>query len=281
MSKHNYKNHKDNIHINNLTFSYRQKNNSNIVFQNLNSSFKNNRISIVLGRSGYGKSTLLKLLCGLLKPHENNSNKQNILISGLTPSKAISEHIIGYLPQESQPAPWRTSAGNLDLSLKMARIPRDKRALIISQTLTRLGLANESKRYPHQLSGGQCRRIAIAMALVTGPSLLLLDEPFKGLDVFTQREVYRFLLEIWGDRNKDGFWSPNKNEFGKSIIIVTHDLQEAIVLGDYIYIMSDYPVKKFTEVYNPLCEERSIEKLDAIRFHPKFQNIVGDLQKLL
>lgn len=263
---------------------YNHKHNPDVIFQDLSCIFESNQISVILGRSGFGKTTLLKLICGLLNPCADNAldNDENkILIAGHTPKEATFQRLIGYLPQESQPAPWRTAYKNLFLALEMAGIPRSNRSSIIKRTLSRLGLTSLSNRYPHQLSGGQRRRIAIAMILAAGPSFLLLDEPFKGLDAITQAEIYRFLLEIWENRSNDGVWTTLHKGHKQSMIIVTHDLQEATLLADKIFVMVDRPVKYLKKVDNPLSKDRSPETIERLRFHPKFQKVAEKLRGLL
>ena len=273
---------KSGIIVDDLSFRYAQADRKQDIFRGFNCRFESNHISVVLGRSGCGKSTLLKLLCGLLTPRNSAGvdDDSRIHIAGSSPEQARRQHLLGYLPQDTQPAPWRTAKQNLQLALEMANGREKGHDALAAATLSRLDMSDYGERYPQQLSGGQCRRVAIAMAIVAGPSYLLLDEPFRDLDAVIRTATYRFLLDIWATPS-GGAWSPTDASAGRGMLLITHDLDEAVLLGDRIYVMRDLPVSSLLEFNNPLKDNRSPNTLDDLRFDSQFRSITEELRGYL
>ena len=176
-------------------------------------------ILAVIGGSGCGKSTLLRLIAGL-----ERATAGDVLIGAepvLAPHPAI-----GLVFQEPRLLPWLSVAGNVGFGL--AGGPRDEREARVAAALTRVGLAARAEAWPHQLSGGQAQRAALARALVARPGILLLDEPFSALDALTRADLQDHLLELWA------FERP-------TLVLVTHDIEEALVLADRVAILRPRP----------------------------------------
>ena len=173
----------------------------------------------IVGTSGCGKSTLLRIVGGLDVPSAGTVEIDGRTVVGPNPE-------VGFIFQEPRLMPWLTVRQNAEFGL--AALPRAERAALSSAVLARVGLGGFADALPQQLSGGMAQRAAIARALVTRPSVLLLDEPFSALDAFTRISLQDHLLEIW-------------REDGPTMLFVTHDIEEALVLSDRIEVMRGRP----------------------------------------
>ena len=183
-------------------------------------------IVVVVGGSGCGKSTLLWLISGLDRPTQGA-----ISLDG-TPIAAPHEQI-GIVFQEPRLLPWLSVADNVAFGLEDR--PRDERNGRVAMQLERVGLHDKATVWPRELSGGQAQRAALARALVMRPEVLLLDEPFSALDAFTRVDLQDHLLDLWAD--------------GKpTLILVTHDVDEAIVLADRVLVMRPHPGRLADEI---------------------------------
>jgi NitT/TauT family transport system ATP-binding protein len=175
----------------------------------------------VVGPTGCGKSTLLNLAAGLLRPTTGRLAVFGAELAGINGAA-------GYLFQSDALMPWKTACDNVAIGLEVKGVARAE-ALARARTLiARVGLAAFCDRYPHQLSGGQRKRIGLAQVLLRDPKILLMDEPFGPLDAQTRQIMGNLLLDLWAtDR--------------KAVLFITHDLEEAIALADRVVIMSAGP----------------------------------------
>ncbi|MGH8735735.1 MAG: ABC transporter ATP-binding protein [Burkholderiales bacterium] len=175
----------------------------------------------VVGPTGCGKSTLLNVAAGLLEPSEGSVTVNGERLSGIN-------HHAGYLFQADALMPWRNALDNVVAGLEFRGLRRAQALAKGNEWLKRVGLAGFDDRYPHQLSGGMRKRVALAQTLILGPQILLMDEPFSALDVQTRQLMENELLELWSaDR--------------KSVVFITHDLEEAIALSDRVIVLSAGP----------------------------------------
>jgi len=175
----------------------------------------------VVGPTGCGKSTLLNVAAGLLAPSSGEVRVQGESLTGIN-------RRAGYMFQAESLMPWRSALDNVLAGLQFAGVDRsdsERRAL---EWLGRVGLAGFDKRYPHELSGGMRKRVALAQILILDPRLLLMDEPFSALDIQTRQLMENELLDLW---------SANR----KSVLFITHDLEEAIALSDRVVVLSAGP----------------------------------------
>jgi sulfonate transport system ATP-binding protein len=183
-------------------------------------------IVVVVGGSGCGKSTLLRAVSGLDRPSQGC-----VLLDGI-PITAPHEKI-GIIFQEPRLLPWLSVADNVGFGLADRPAPeRDER---VGRALQRVGLSEKSTGWPRELSGGQAQRVAIARALVPRPEVLLLDEPFSALDAFTRIDLQDHLLDLWADLKP-------------TLVMVTHDVEESVVLGDRVIVMRPHPGRIFAEI---------------------------------
>jgi len=177
----------------------------------------------LLGPSGCGKTTLLRLIAGL-----ETATTGDIVVNGMPPSEARRRKQIGFVPQSPALLPWRTVYGNVELALESRRVPRVERPEIINTLLGRVGLADRADAFPVQLSGGMQQRLQIARCLAQSPQVLLMDEPFGALDAMTRQSLQDEVARL-------------SAESGKTVVFVTHDLEEAIYLGDRVISMESRP----------------------------------------
>jgi putative hydroxymethylpyrimidine transport system ATP-binding protein len=205
------------LSIKELSFAFQNNGGSKSIFQKISMDVKAGEFVSVIGASGSGKSTLFKLIAGLLEPNEGQ-----IGIDGQQPEKRLGK--VGYMPQKDLLLPWRTVVENVFLPMELANENKQRKLTEIREWLSRFGLAEYENAYPHELSGGMKQRVAFLRTIMTGKNLLLLDEPFGALDSLTKRNMHTWLLELWGDLQK-------------TVLFITHDLEEAILLSDRIYLL--------------------------------------------
>lgn len=263
------------IKFNNLTFAYKNGSKVNSIFFKFKGLLETNSISVILGRSGTGKSTLFNLICNILKPVAENENQ--ILIYDLPPHKAIKEQYLAYLPQFFQPAHWLSVRENISLSLRFSGFNSEKRQIIASQIVKELKLENICEKKADELSGGQKRKVSLAMLLSTKANVFLLDEPFANLDTNSKFEIYDFLINSW-----QNFTHPDLDINTKNTFIVTHDLEEAALLGESVYILGkNLPQNEFLKIENPIIENRASHALDKIRYTNEFKDFVEIIKNQL
>jgi NitT/TauT family transport system ATP-binding protein len=184
----------------------------------------------VVGPTGCGKSTLLNVAAGLLQPSSGN-----VRVLG-EPLAGVNRHS-GYMFQAESLMPWRNAIDNVRAGLEFSGVARQESDRRATEWLARVGLAGFEARYPHELSGGMRKRVALAQMLILDPKIMLMDEPFSALDIQTRQLMENELLELWSaDR--------------KSVLFITHDLEEAIALSDRVIVLSagpaTHPIGEFT-----------------------------------
>jgi len=192
----------------------------------------------LLGASGCGKSTLLNIVAGL-----DTFDSGDLDIEGDPAAQFKQWHKLAYMFQEDRLLPWRTVRENVEFGLESQSLSRRERHARAEQALRTVGLAEFAQSWPHQLSGGMRSRVALARSLVVEPSILLMDEPFSKLDPHTRSQMHQELLRIQG-------------ESGATVLFVTHDVEEAVVLADRIVLLEPRPgrVKEIVDV--PLARPR-------------------------
>jgi NitT/TauT family transport system ATP-binding protein len=178
----------------------------------------------VVGPTGCGKSTLLNVAAGLLEP---SSGTVEVFGERLMAADGVNRRA-GYMFQADALMPWRTGIGNVVAGLEFRGMPAAQAMAQGEEWLRRVGLAGFGDRYPHQMSGGMRKRLALAQTLILSPDILLMDEPFSALDVQTRQLMENELLALWAEDRK-------------SVLFITHDLEEAIALSDRVIVLSAGP----------------------------------------
>lgn len=186
---------------------------------------------VLIGPSGCGKTTVLNVMAGLTTLAHGS-----VLINGERPNPAGG--LIGYMFQDYGLFPWRTVARNIEFGLEVRRVPAEQRAERVAHFLRVMRLVDYTNYYPNQLSGGMRQRVALARTLVVDPSILLMDEPFAALDAQTREDLQDELLRIHA-------------ETGKTIVFVTHSIEEGVYLGDRVVVLRGSPSKIVRIVETP------------------------------
>ena len=202
---------------------------------------------VLLGPSGCGKSTLLRMLAGLDFPNEGQVMVQGKPVTGPARDR-------GMVFQKYSSFPWLTVEQNIAYGLKINGVPAAERKAIVAQLIESVGLQTFEKVYPDTLSGGMQQRVAIARSLALKPAILLMDEPFGALDAQTRVTMQDLLLKIW-------------DETACTVVFVTHDVEEAIYLADFIHILSPRPAHIAESIQVPFERPRT----SSMRSDPKFR----------
>lgn len=235
------------LSVSHLTARYE----GHLALQDINLSIDSGELLVVLGPSGCGKTTLLNLIAGFL-PAESGS----IVLDGKAVTGPGAER--GVVFQHEGLLPWRNVLDNVAFGLQLAGVEKIKRREIARQMLKNVGLEGAEKRFIWQLSGGMRQRVGIARALAADPQLLLLDEPFGALDAFTREQMQELLLTLW-------------RESGKQILLITHDIEEAVFLASELILLSPGPGRVIERI--PLDFGRRYaagESCRAIKSDPAF-----------
>lgn len=222
--------------------------------KDVNIEVRDHEFVALVGPSGCGKSTLLNIMAGLVRPSQGQVFFDDVQLTGVTKR-------IGYMSQADTLMPWRTTLGNVEFALEVQGKPKKERREIARDLIHKAGLVGFEKSYPHELSGGMKKRVAIIRILATASDTLFMDEPFGALDVFTKEMLQDEILKLW-------------LETKKTILFVTHDLAEAITLCDRVILMTARPSTVKTEYAIPLARPRSVLET---RFQPEFV----ELQRLI
>lgn len=199
-----------------------------VALDSMNFAVNDGEFLCIVGPTGCGKTTLLRLIAGLEQLNSGEIKLDDVLVSGLNREATL-------VFQQYSLFPWRNVLNNVAFSLEMKGISRHERLARAQHYIRRVGLSGFEKAYPYELSGGMQQRVAIARALAHNPRLLLLDEPFGALDERTRHILQRELLSIWQQERK-------------TVVFVTHNIDEAIFLGDRILVMKDRPGAIETEI---------------------------------
>ncbi|NLM10028.1 MAG: ABC transporter ATP-binding protein [Clostridiaceae bacterium] len=207
--------------------------NNTIVLDNINMVFEEESITAILGPSGCGKTTLLRIAAGLINADEGEK-------------KGVDQKKLSFLFQEPRLLPWKNAWKNLELVLPDS-IEKETKKKLCFEMLELVGLKGYENHLPSELSGGMCQRLSMARAFIIQADILFMDEPFQSLDLKRRDQMINLLKSLWIKKKP-------------VVIMVTHDVQEALLLSDKIYIFSDKPTKILKEIQNPMpFEERTVK----------------------
>ncbi|SDA92676.1 NitT/TauT family transport system ATP-binding protein [Sinorhizobium sp. NFACC03] len=239
------------VTIDNVTMAF----GSFVAVENVNLTVGNGEFLSIVGPTGCGKSTILNAIAGLLKPA-----KGHVSIDG-APVKGVQNNI-GYLFQQDALLPWKTAFQNVELGLMFRGVPVEERRVKVMAWLEKVGLKGFEGRFPHQLSGGQRKRVQMAQALITEPKVILMDEPFSALDIHTRHLMQNELLRLW-------------QEDRRAVVMITHDLEEAIALGDRVVVLAAGPRSRVIESFGVDLERP--RNVAEIKLDPKFMTLYRDI----
>ena len=234
------------IEIQKLRKQYKVKSEVLPVLEDLSLTIQPGEFLSIVGASGCGKSTLLRLLVGLDRDYQGEIRVGGSVVTGTSLDRGI-------VFQEHRLFPWLTLEQNVSLGLENSTWSEEKKGRAVREHIELVGLTGFESAFPHQLSGGMAQRAAIARGLVNQPSILLLDEPFGALDALTRTRLQSELQSIW-QREKI------------TMILVTHDVDEAVYLGDRVVVMQPRPgrIKKIFPIEVPHPRDRSDKVLKEL-----------------
>ena len=245
------------LEFKNVTFQYAEED-FNII-DNLSFHVAPGEFISLIGVSGCGKSTIFRLTNQLLPPKSGE-----IFVDGR--SIAQQKNYAGYMPQKDLLFPWRTIKKNLWLPMELRGISKKDMHQKATDILKEVGLPEYGDKYPKDLSGGMRQRVSFARTLLTESNLMLLDEPFSALDSLTRMSMQEWLLEQW-------------KHFNKTIMFITHDVEEAIFLSTKILVVTQTPIKKLDVVPVPLSYPRNREQLKAPQIVELKEQLIDTLRK--
>ncbi|NEO78475.1 ABC transporter ATP-binding protein [Moorena sp. SIO4G3] len=245
------------LEISHLYKQFPTKQGTIVALKDINMHVETGELVCAVGASGSGKSTLLRLIAGLDMPTAGE-----ITVDGLTVTGPSSER--GMVFQRYTLYPWMNVIHNVEFGLKLQGVPKQKRREQAAYYLDVVGLSGFAKSYPKELSGGMKQRVAIARALACHPKILLMDEPFGALDVQTKETMQQFLLQVW-------------QRTGCTILMITHDVEEAVFLSQRIYVLTARPGTIQRELRIELEGERTYK----IKRNPEFHRYTEEIMDLL
>ncbi len=219
--------------------TFQQKGKPFVALQKIDLSVYPGELVCIAGASGCGKSTLLNIIAGLTAPTSGTV----LVDGGVVPGPGADR---GMVFQSYTLYPWLTVAENIAFGLKLRPISKEEIQKRVAYYLEVVGLRQFARAYPKQLSGGMKQRVAIARALANEPEVLLMDEPFGALDAQTKEQLQQFLLQLWEQTHI-------------TILMITHDIEEAVFLAQRVYVMSAYPGRIKQEFKIDLPEKRDLE----------------------
>lgn len=216
-----------------------------------------NQITCIVGLSGCGKTTALNILAGFLTPNNGKCLIDDLEVRG-------PGHRCAVVFQQDSVFPWMRTQDNVGYGLRFNGTPREGRSLIVEKYLDLVGLADFAHAWPRELSGGMRKRVDLARAYASNPSLLLLDEPFAQLDVLTREEMQMLLLDVWASEKK-------------TMVCVTHDPEEALFLGHRVAVMSPRPGSIVKTLTVPFPMPRNPSLKCSAEFQALRQELISSL----
>ena len=245
------------IMLDNIGMTYKTDDNRDVTaLTSVTLDIKKGEFISLLGPSGCGKTTLLRIIADLLTPTQGT-----ITVGGESPHAARLKQRYGIVFQSPTLYDWRTVKKNIMLPLEIMHVPKAERSERADKMLELVGLSDFANHYPNQLSGGMQQRVGIARALAIRPEILLMDEPFSALDEFTREKLHIDLLKIWRKTNK-------------TIVFVTHNIQESVFLSDRVCVLSPHPGRLSAVVDITLPRPRTMEMKNT----PEFTELVAKVR---
>lgn len=254
------------IQVKNLTKEFKTKSKPIVAVKDVSFDIHNREFISLIGPSGCGKSTIIRLINGIIKPTSGS-----VTLFGETFNCGVEDSVLrkmGFIFQSPNLLPWLTVRKNLELPLKIFKLDEESWYKNIEQLLDMVGLSEYEDLYPQELSAGMVQRIGVIRAMVHDPEILLMDEPFGSLDELNREKLDMEILKIWEDT-------------GKTIVFITHNIQEAILISSRILVMGTDPGRIIEEVEINLPAKRSIDLLtepEFIDYEEKVTKLIGELE---
>ena len=245
----------------NMTFTNQQTGATVEALKEINFTLQKGELLSVLGPSGCGKTTLLNVVAGFINPTRGQATLGGNLIDGPGVER-------GMVFQQGALFEWLTVAKNVDYGLRMKKTDPKEAKKMVDKWLEVVGLQGFGDTPTYQLSGGMQQRVALARCLINDPDIILMDEPLGALDALTREKMQSLLLEIW-------------KETGKTIMIITHSVEEALLLGERLFVMAPRPGRVHKEYRLPFAERGLSESLREIKRDPKFSEVREEILTMI
>ncbi|GIP14498.1 ABC transporter [Paenibacillus montaniterrae] len=245
------------LELKGLQKSFRSNGTVREVLRDINLNVMDGEFVSIIGPSGSGKTTLFQLIGGLQQIDAGEIWLDGVNISG-------QKGHIAYMPQQASLLPWYSVKQNIALALQISHVPKSTALKQAEQWLQQVGLAEYANEYPHKLSGGMSQRVSFLRALLSPQKLMLLDEPFGALDALTRLHMQRWLLSIW-------------EQHRRSVLLVTHSIEEALLLSDRIIVFAANPATVIDEIKVPFARPREGELWSDSTFNELKQRIYEQL----
>lgn len=229
--------------------------------KDINFSLKKGELLSVLGPSGCGKTTLLNMIAGFLNPTAGRMSLAGTPIEGPGVER-------GMVFQQGALFEWLTVSKNVDFGLRMKKTSKAESTQLVDKWLDIVGLQGFGDTPTYQLSGGMQQRVALARCLVNDPDVILMDEPLGALDALTREKMQSLILELW-------------KETGKTILIITHSVEEALLLGERLFVMAPRPGRIHKEYNLPFAEEGLTKSLRDIKHDPRFADVREEILSMI
>ncbi len=229
--------------------------------KNINFSLKRGELLSVLGPSGCGKTTLLNMIAGFLNPTAGSMSLGGKLIEGPGVER-------GMVFQQGALFEWLTVSKNVDFGLRMKKTPESESTQLVEKWLDIVGLQGFGDTPTYQLSGGMQQRVALARCLVNGPDVILMDEPLGALDALTREKMQSLILKLW-------------KETGKTIVIITHSVEEALLLGERLFVMAPRPGRIHKEYNLPFASKGLKKPLRDIKHEAQYGKIREEILSMI
>ena len=253
------------IQIKDISVSFKTPKGVFTAVKDINLEIKKGEIVALIGHSGCGKSTLMNTISGMVKPSAGQVLANDKLVNGPGPDRGIVFQNYSLLP-------WLSVYKNIFEAVDSVFKDKTKaeKIAIVEDNLKMVNLYDHKDKLPSQLSGGMKQRVAIARAFAINPSILLLDEPFGALDALTKGSMHIELLKLWNLDNRN-----------KTIVMVTHDIEEAIFLSDRVVVMNNGPAATIKEIVDiPLARPRNkkdiVHDTKYMEIHDRLMNLLFD-----
>lgn len=227
------------LEVDRMTFGY---NSGRTLLDGVSFRIQPGEFVSLLAPSGSGKSTIFRLIAGLLEPQSGS-----VTIRTGKPGKGGKGSRlgqVGYMPQKDCLLPWRPVLDNAVLGLELQGVPKRQAIEKVREMMPSFGLAGTEKKYPHELSGGMRQRVSFLRSVVCGTEIMLLDEPFSALDAMTRVDMQEWLLSVW-------------EQYRSSILFITHDVDEALLLSDRVLVATESPIRELHEITIDMPRPRS------------------------
>jgi NitT/TauT family transport system ATP-binding protein len=243
------------LSVRNLTKAYPNGNSrATQVLDNISFDVAEGELLSILGPSGCGKTTLLKIIAGLLEPDEGQ-----ILIDGQ--EVEFGHNRVGYIFQQESLFPWRTVQQNVEFGLEIQGVPPNERRERANDIIRIVGMEGLEDHYPHEISGGQARKIEMARSLVVSPDILVADEAFSNLDAQTRNYLQEEFLRI-------------QKLTGSTIVFVSHNVDEAVFMSERILVLSNLPARIIAEYVVEIAKPRTRTSQECLAYRSKILDVL-------